>query len=471
MRILIRLVYVFSLSIGLIHGAVDVKNLWHSKSTKSKKKSYRQLWTKKVKPTRNKSKKNVNTVERIENSKSILEQTSSMQKQMNQQLGAIAKTIRRATLENIAINKVLARLKSELNKNESKYTQAQSSISKYGSKIKKLGKTITSRHQAYIKLLSDQFALALAMKTQGGSSIDTILRHETYEVIKEKNTKELMKLKGEIDGSNKQKMKLINKQHEIKQSISSLRAKWELYDRKKEEKKALLAKLSKKEDEYRKKLKEIMQSQQLLRQTLAKLNILRKKEIAEAKRAEEARREELNRRIAKRQEDRDSRLSAQSDSVSVPVPASSAAAGSVKQYGSSYQDNNIQAYRGAHTISPLYHAKVVKKFGSYIDPIYKIKIFNDNIVLKSTAPGAKVRNVLNGKVVYVGENSMLGKVIIIEHSNRLHTIYASLDRISPLLHVGSRVKKGVIIGRIKRKLIFQATQNSKYINPLRLIRL
>ena len=31
--------------------------------------------------------------------------------------------------------------------------------------------------------------------------------------------------------------------------------------------------------------------------------------------------------------------------------------------------------------------------------------------------------------------------------------------------------KGAVIGRIKRKLIFQATQNSKYINPLRLIRL
>jgi murein DD-endopeptidase MepM/ murein hydrolase activator NlpD len=66
---------------------------------------------------------------------------------------------------------------------------------------------------------------------------------------------------------------------------------------------------------------------------------------------------------------------------------------------------------------------------------------------------------------------MLGKVIVVAHGGELHTVYAGLSKISPIIKVGSRVKKGTVIGKIKRKLIFEATKNSKYINPIRLIRL
>jgi murein DD-endopeptidase MepM/ murein hydrolase activator NlpD len=74
-------------------------------------------------------------------------------------------------------------------------------------------------------------------------------------------------------------------------------------------------------------------------------------------------------------------------------------------------------------------------------------------------------------VVYVGENSVMGKVIIIQHSNHLHTTYSGLAGISPLIKVGKRVSKGTPIGIVKRKLIFRATQNTKFIDPLKLINL
>jgi murein DD-endopeptidase MepM/ murein hydrolase activator NlpD len=477
MKKLFGLVTLLFFGLSTAHGAQNIKNLWEAPTNKRKKASIKKLWNKPKKHVAKKPKINSNTITKIKDSKNILQQTSTEKKQANQQLGKIARVIQKTTLENIAINKVLQRLKEEQEKSETLYSNAQTSISQYGGKIDKLSKTIGVRHKAYIKLLADQFALIVAMKALGSPTINTIVKQEAYEAYKKKNSKQILNLKAEIDGSMQTKEKLVTKQNKIKLSIGHLKIKRELYKKKQEEKKKLLARLAKKEEEYRAQLKSIMGRQQLLQQTLAKLNILRQSEIIETKRAEEARRKELNRRIAQRKQMQKNRVSSTvvsgspSGAKEAYGASAIAATNSVKQYGSSYHMNSIKAYRGVRTISPLSRARVVKKFGTYTDPIYKIKIFNDNIVLKSQSTNAKVRNVLNGKVVYVGENSMLGKVVIVEHGNRLHTIYAALSRISPMLHVGSRVKKGVIIGRIKRKLIFQATQNSKYINPLRLIRL
>ncbi len=66
---------------------------------------------------------------------------------------------------------------------------------------------------------------------------------------------------------------------------------------------------------------------------------------------------------------------------------------------------------------------------------------------------------------------MLGKVVVVSHSKKIHTVYAGLSKIAPNIHVGSKIKKGYVIGKVSRKLIFQATKNSKHINPLRLIQI
>ena len=143
----------------------------------------------------------------------------------------------------------------------------------------------------------------------------------------------------------------------------------------------------------------------------------------------------------------------------------------VKKRGSSYQKNKIYAYRGNKTISPIRGAKVIKKFGTYVDPIYKIKIFNESVTLRAPSRNAKVQNVLNGKVVFAGSSSMLGKVVVVSHSGKMHTVYAGLSKIAPNLRKGSKIKKGYVIGKVSRKLIFEATKNSKHINPLRLIKI
>jgi len=106
-----------------------------------------------------------------------------------------------------------------------------------------------------------------------------------------------------------------------------------------------------------------------------------------------------------------------------------------------------------------------------VDPVYKIKIFNESITLKSATSNAKVKNILNGKVVFAGKSSMLGKVVVVSHSRKIHTVYAGLSKIAPTIHVGAKIQKGYVVGKVNEKLIFQATKNSKHINPLKLIKI
>jgi murein DD-endopeptidase MepM/ murein hydrolase activator NlpD len=64
---------------------------------------------------------------------------------------------------------------------------------------------------------------------------------------------------------------------------------------------------------------------------------------------------------------------------------------------------------------------------------------------------------------------MLGKVVVVSHSKKIHTVYAGLSKIAPTIHVGAKIQKGYVVGKVNEKLIFQATKDSKHINPLKLI--
>ena len=51
----------------------------------------------------------------------------------------------------------------------------------------------------------------------------------------------------------------------------------------------------------------------------------------------------------------------------------------------------------------------------------------------------------------------------------MHTIYANLSKISNIKK-GQKIKKGYTIGRVKDELIFEVTQKSYHINPVRLFK-
>jgi murein DD-endopeptidase MepM/ murein hydrolase activator NlpD len=418
-------------------------------------------------------------VQRIQDSKKTLQTTEAQKKLAHRQLSKIADSIRSTEKELTEVQKILDRLEKEKKAGEARYEKAKKRIDVLSREIARLDDDIKGKHAEFIRLLTDQFSIIIAMNQMNRRSEKSLILKEFYERYKIVNDRELKTLKETIDRTRKQKQKLLVERAGLKMGISKIVRKREQYRRKKAKSEKLLGKLAREEALYRKKLKNLITRQNLLRLTLAKLNILRKEEIEKARLREAERKAQLEARARQlenmRRKKARERAKAKEEGREVDYTAVSLAdtnmRGGVKQYGSSYQKESIASYRGPKTISPISNAHIVKKFGTYVDPIYRIKIFNDSVTLKAPHSGAKVRNVLNGKIVYVGENSMLGKVVIIRHGGGLHTVYAGLSKISPLVHTGKRIRKGIVIGKVRRKLVFQATQNSRLINPLRLIRL
>ena len=232
--------------------------------------------------------------------------------------------------------------------------------------------------------------------------------------------------------------------------IASIEAKRKEVEQTQKENKRALAKLEKDEKAYAASIEKLLDRQDALKQTLAQLNIIKSDEARKAREAEEARRQ----RAALRQR--------ASNVPTEELPK-------VKQRGSSYKKIKTKDYRGAKTIAPIDDYLLVKKFGPYTDPIYNIKIFNESVSLKPKIANAKVKNVLNGKVILAQNTALLDNVVIVEHSDGMHTIYAHLDQIAPTVEKGKKIRKGSVIGRVKDELMFEVTQKNYHIDPMELI--
>ena len=193
----------------------------------------------------------------------------------------------------------------------------------------------------------------------------------------------------------------------------------------KTQQKALLS-LNKEKENYKKRLQNLIKKEENLQNELAKLKIIKKREIS---------RSTIH----------------------------------VKKYGSLYFTRRTGHYKGKKNIPPI-KGKIIKRFGSYIDPIYNIRIYNDSITIKPYKKNAIVRAISNGRIVYVGKSNGKG-VVIIRHKNNLFSIYANLDKISPILRKGLYVKKGQILARVNDSLEFEVTYKDRPINPTKVIAL
>ncbi len=250
----------------------------------------------------------------------------------------------------------------------------------------------------------------------------------------------------------------------------------------KEKHSSSLISLEEQHKSYQEELNKVAKEQESLKNLLSELNILKEAETKKAQAREEAEAEEKRNKLQEllaqkksstqkiQEEYSPSQDSSNDDVVQTADVRNQRYAKNlnldVKKIGSSTDGVQIIKYKGEKTIAPLKSFKVVKNFGTYYDPVYKIKLFNESIVLKSDEPKAKVVSVLNGKVVYAKKNAgMLANVVIIQHEGGLHTIYSHLDEISPTLVVGKWIKQGYVVGRVDDSLMFQATKDSSHIDP------
>ena len=421
------------------------------------------------------------TDKKIRKSEKILQKNKKKQRQMSGQLDKIAKKIKKANRDNRALNKKLERLSEKISQNRNIYRTSKKSLAEYDRNLADINRRIKEKNRQFIDILANQSSIIYAMNQSHEPTRESIIMQEAYRLLKKQNAKELAKLKRQIDQNKAKRRRIVKKRSIVKKKINKISRQRNEYKKQRDAKQKLLKKLAEDEVKYRKELQKTMDEQNALRSTLADLNIIRKNEVEEEQRiaaeqkaamlAEEKRkREERAKRRAAREEARKKGEKVVYTKKKETAPEKKTTT-SVRNLGSSYKKDKTYAYRGTKTISPIRGAKVIKRFGTYVDPIYKIKIFNESVTLRAPSKNAKVQNVLNGKVVFAGSSSMLGKVVVVSHSGKMHTVYAGLSKIAPNLKKGSRIKKGYVIGKVNRKLIFEATKNSKHINPLKLISL
>jgi len=440
------------------------------------------------------------TTAKIKNSKNDLSSTNTAKNKASRKLDKIASDIKKADKDINYLEYTLEKLSENQEKTEKEYKKLKAELKISEHTLKKTTQEITQKHKDFVALLSEQFSVVFAMQQFDKPTENSIMSYEVYKAYKEHNAKELEIFKGEINILKKSKKNKKYKRDKTKKAISSIEKKRKQYTQEKKEKKKLVAKLNNDEEKYQKKLQNLVDKQASLRSTLAKLNILHTKEVEKARKRAAAKREAMRlekerlRKIrkakvlarAKAKKAKEALRKAKTDKArkAAKLAAKNAdkevktvqkeakkQSDKIKKINSSYKKSSTYAYKGKKTISPLPGARLIKKYGTYVDPIYKIKIFNESVTLKAPSSDAKVQNVLNGKVVFAGKSSMLGKVVVVAHSGKMHTVYAGLSKIAPTIHVGSKIRKGYIIGKVRKKLMFQATKNSKHMNPMKLIRI
>ncbi len=392
----------------------------------------------------------------IEESKSSLAVSKKEKKIISKQLQKIADEIKKHEKEIAALNEKLKKLDASLKMEEQKYNEAQREIHGINEMLKELDKDINERKREFAKKLSKQLGRVVAQNKMQQKDEKSVVLEEVYSRYKDFNQKELLKLSRNIEQKNALRKNLIQRRDEIANSIKDVKAQKDVYKKETAIKRQLLKKLAKDQERYSKKLKGIFKRQTILRLTLTKLNLIQE----DAAKAAKERERELKKRIRRLAK---LKLNAKANRSMIKYEQSA--------ISRSYLKSTTTHYRGAKTIAPVRSPKVIKSYGKFMDPIYKIESFSDSVTLTSRIGDKRVFNVLNGEVIFKGRNSMLGKMVVVEHENGLHTIYADLDKFSPFIKKGLKVKRGTVLGKVRRKLIFEATKSGKFVNPLDLISL
>ncbi len=383
--------------------------------------------------------------QKISKNKTALENQKKKEAQVNQKLQELGKEVNKQKEELSTIENIIKESEKNISKNKQEYSKKETLIKTLSSNQESLYQKRKDIELAIIDLVAKDISFAILLNDFQPESIRDLITEESFKVLNNTTKKELANL-------SQQQTQIIQDLKTLQKEIAQLQSFIDSENKKRANLKDLQAKQKKvlnayqKEiDKYNQELQQITKERDSLQEILVQLNILKSQEEEKRKKREE---------LAK--------------TKNTTTPKSTQSDFDVRQVASSYHNISTTKYKGAKTIAPLDNFKIDKRFGPYYDPVYKMKVFNESITLISTGDD-KVKSVLDGKVIFAKDTPILKKVIIIEHQNNMHTIYAQLDKIAPTIKPGSIVKKGYTIGRINNALKFEVTLKDKHIDPLELI--
>ncbi|MEB2816402.1 murein hydrolase activator EnvC family protein [Campylobacter upsaliensis] len=375
----------------------------------------------------------------IAEKKKDLKENERIQQQLSKKLEDLAQDILSGEKNLKNLSEQINTLSSQTSKLEANIKVQNKELSTLNNQNKELLRIKSLMESKLISLMAKDFAYDLPIPEGYIEGEESFMAFELLGSLDKVLSEEIAKLSKDYEGVN---LLIENKQKQIEQIRLNLKNYNEQLKELQSLKNRQIKEINQQKTDrqiYAKKLDNLKAQQEELRATLDELKIIDKKEQV------------------KKQKEETSKLANNNQKI--------------RQIGSSYQGSSVKRYTGKKTIAPLDSFTIKQKFGNYVDPIYNIKIFNENVVLRSKKADATVKSVLDGRVVFAKNTTMLQRVVIIEHNDGIHTIYAHLDKIAPNIKVGKRVKKGAVVGRIKDDLTFEVTQKNFHINPLELISL
>ncbi len=388
----------------------------------------------------------VTTSEAKEDVNKQIKQTSSKLKSfdkkyssLHKKMSSTAKAIKKSERELKAQERDISELSRKLEHSQEQYEANRKELHE----LKKRETELQNKQERIEKELVESIARNISINTLAKDrytvTTETIISEEILKELNVQTQRKIEKLEHEHNANVETIGQYKTRTEKLQSEINAIDEQKQRLVQVTQDNKASIKKMQKDKAQYKRSIDQLMAQKKALSSTLARLNIIRSEEN---QKAQEAR---------------------------TRTPRKEATAHVTKK-GSSFQSVKSKKYRGQKTIAPLADYKLIKAFGPYTDPIYKIKIYNESVTLQPNERNAKVKTVLNGKVILAKKTQLLDNVVIIKHTNGLHTIYAHLDQIAPTVKKGKRVKQGSIIGRVEDELIFEVTQDNYHIDPMTLIR-
>jgi murein DD-endopeptidase MepM/ murein hydrolase activator NlpD len=414
-----------------------------------------------------------NIDKKIQKNKQILNSSAQKEETTSLKIKELAEKIEEQNTNIITLEKDIKQVNSDIDEHQNLLEDSKNKLDELKSKSSELIKEKSSNEEQIVDTIIEEFSISIALKLASENSLQELIDSEIYTLLSQHSKDKVLKLNNNyntLSTNTKSNQKDIDK---ISSYIQDRQKTKEKLTNLKQKHSSSLISLEEQHKSYQEELNKVAKQQESLKNLLSELNILKEEEN---KKAEDEKRERLQELLAQKKSEASKSIREEEKEKNEEQEIQTSEVRNqkyaknlnldVRKIGSSTDGVKIVKYKGVSTIAPLKSFKVVKNFGTYYDPIYKIKLFNESIVLKSDEPKAKVVSVLNGKVVYAKKNAgMLENVVIIQHEGGLHTIYSHLDEISPTLVVGKWIKQGYVVGRVDDSLMFQATKDSSHIDP------
>ncbi|WP_295701177.1 peptidoglycan DD-metalloendopeptidase family protein [Helicobacter japonicus] len=385
-----------------------------------------------------------NVEQDIAKNKDKLASAQSQEKAISKKLDELGKAINTKNNELTQLGKQIESLQKDITQNQGKSLSQEKTLKDSQKKLDTLIRQKKNMEEQVVKIFTQNIAFQMIINRHANiDSEDSVVEHYIYDILHKYNQKMIKNINAKQNILTGEMQKIENAISQLQNSIKTQTDKKTYLERAKEQQKITLNKMQAELKVYDQQLKDIVKERKNLDDILSKLNIVKEQK-------------------AQNTNQQQAFINNQKSPNSIKAP---------KQFGTSYRDMPTIAYKGPKTFPPLDQYIIEKKFGPYFDPVYKFKIFNAAIMFNPKTPNANVKNVLDGKVVYAKEAPGLKKVVIIEHSNAIHTIYAYMDKIESSIKTGLSIKKGMIIGKVNERLSFEITQKDKHINPTDFIKL